>query len=435
MRNISKLPKTLVLLLLMLCVFGVLVTAQTQVKLLWQKCLGGSSDDFARCVQQTKDGGYIVVGFTYSAQGDVSANHGESDIWILKLDADGDIQWQRSLGGSSYDEAYSVQQTVDESYIIAGYAFSNDGDVSGKHGSWDGWIVKLDKDGNIQWQRCFGGSSDDRAYSVQQTNDGGYIFVGEASSNDGDVSGNHGANDGWVVKINANGAIQWQKCVGGSDFEAISHVQQTADGGYALAGYTTSRDGDVKGNHGRKDAWIVRLDQSGKIEWQKCLGGSDWDEAYNIRQTKDGGYVVAGYTQSKNGDVTKNQGDYDYWVVKLDKTGKIEWQRSLGGSARDAAMGIQQTTDGGCLVAGYTQSNNGDVSGNHGQADIWLVKLSENGNIEWQKCFGGSYEDKAYSVQQIAGGYILVGQTKSNDGDVKANHGSSDFWVLKLGYE
>ncbi|MBO8140214.1 MAG: T9SS C-terminal target domain-containing protein [Thermosipho sp. (in: Bacteria)] len=400
----------------------------------WQKTLGGSNGDEAYSIQQTSDGGYIVAGTTYSNNGDVSGNHGGRDFWIVKLDDDGNIKWQKALGGSNNELAYSIQQTSDGGYIVAGNTNSNDGDVSGNHGNFDYWVIKLDNSGNIEWQKALGGSDYEYARSIQQTNDGGYIVAGTAYSNDGDVTGNNVGNCYWVVKLDSNGNIEWQKALGGSSGDWADSIQQTSDGGYIVAGYTYSNDGDVSGNHGERDFWIVKLDKNGNIEWQKALGGSSGDWAHSIRQTSDGGYIVAGYTYSNDGDVSGNHGERDFWIVKLDNNGNIVWQKTLGGSQWDEAYSVQQTSDRGYIVAGITWSNDGDVSGNHGGDDYWVVKLDTNGNIVWQKTLGGSRYETASSIQQTSdGGYIVAGYTDSNDGYVSGNHGSRDYWVVKLG--
>jgi len=404
----------------------------------FDKYLGGSNEDTAYSIQQTSDGGYIVTGYTFSNNGDVSWNHGLGDYWIVKLNDKGELEWQKCLGGSSYDWAKSIQQTSDGGYIVAGYTWSNDGDVFGNHGSYDYWIVKLNGNGELEWQKCLGGTCYEKAYSIQQTSDGGYIVAGYTGSNDGDVSGNHGSRDYWIVKLDETGNIQWQKCLGGSDDDTAYSIQQTSDGGYIVAGYTCSNDGDISGNHGGNywgDYWIVKLNDKGELEWQKCLGGSDDDTAHSIQQTTDGGYIVAGYTWSNDGDVSWNHGRSDYWIVKLNESGELEWQKSLGGSDDDWPHSIQQTTDGGCIVAGYASSNDGYVFGNHGNIDSWIVKLNAKGELKGQKCLGGSDDDFALSIQQtLDGGYIIAGRTKSNDGDVSGNHGSYDYWIVKLGY-
>ncbi len=318
------------------------------------------------------------------------------------------IEWQKCLGGTFHDNAYSIQQTSDGGYVVASYTDSNNGDVAGNHGQYDYWVVKLDVTGNIQWQKCLGGTNADEASSIQQTSDGGYVVAGVASSNNGNVTGNHGNLDYWIVKLDANGNIQWQKCLGGTGEERARSVQQTSDSGYVVAGYSKSNNGDVTGNHGNFDYWIVKLDVTGTIQWQKCLGGTADDMAYSIQQTSDGGYVVAGCSESINGDVTGNHGNFDSWVVKLDVTGTIQWQKCLGGTLSDYARSIQQTWDGGYVVAGIASSNDGDVTGNHGDEDYWVIKLDANGNIQWQKCFGGTGEDYAHSVRQsYDGGYVV----------------------------
>lgn len=399
----------------------------------WQKSLGGSDSEIAYSIQQTAGGGYIVAGLSYSNDGDVSGNHGLVDYWIVKLNNTGNIQWQKSLGGSNLDSAQSIQQTTDGGYIIAGISYSNDGDVTGNHGNVDYWIVKLNSQGNITWQKSLGGSGIDRAWSIQQTADGGYIVAGYSNSNDGGVTGNHGYFDYWVVKLDSAGSIVWEKSLGGTLYDVAHSIFQTSDGGYVVAGESYSNDGDVTGNHGSGDYWVVKLDHTGDIQWQKSLGGSDRDVAHSIRQTADGGYIVAGGSESNDGGVTGNQGDRDYWIVKLNNAGDIQWQKSLGGSGSDTAKSIQQTADGGYIVAGYSESNDGDVSGNHGGRDYWIVKLNDTGDIQWQKSLGGSGDDWATSIQEtIDGGYIIAGESYSNDGDVTGNHGYSDYWVVKL---
>ena len=175
----------------------------------------------------------------------------------------------------------------------------------------------------ISWQKCLGGSAHDNATSIQQTSDGGYIVAGNTFSNDGDVTGYHGGDDYWVVKLDSNGNMKWQKCLGGSYGDCAKYIQQTSDGGYIVAGYTFSNDGDVTGLHGDSDYWVVKLDSNGNIKWQKCLGGSGNEGASSIQQARDGGYIIAGASNYSDGDVTGNHGGYDSWIVKLDANGNF----------------------------------------------------------------------------------------------------------------
>ena len=399
----------------------------------WQRTMGGSDLDVSWSIQQTNDGGYIITGFSSSNDHDVSGNHGYFDYWIVKITSTGKLDWQKSLGGSDLDLSWSIQQTNDGGYIIAGFSESNDGDVSGNHGKSDYWIVKLTSTGELDWQKSLGGSDRDESYSIEQTNDGGYIIAGCSESNDGDVSGNHGDYDYWIVKLTSTGEIDWQKSLGGSDLERAHSIQQTTDGGYIIAGYTWSNDGDVSGYHGTRDFWIVKLTSTGKLDWQRSLGGYQNELAYYIQQTNDGGYIIAGESNSGNGDVTDTYGGSDYWIVKLTSTGELDWQRSIGGSDDDYAYSVQQTNDGGYIIAGSSESNDGNVSENHGNYDYWIVKLTSTGELDWEKSLGGSDLDESFSIQQTTDrGYVIAGCSESNDGDVSENHGSRDYWIVKL---
>ncbi len=409
---------------------SVQIEAQT---IIWQESLGGTEPDGANSVSLTSDSGYIVAGYSMSHDGDLNKNYGKSDFWVVKLNGSGKIQWQKPLGGSKGEEAKAIEQTRDGGYIIAGYSESQNDEVSGNHGSYDMWIVSLDKKGTIQWQKSFGGSGDDGANAVQQTRDGGYIVTGYSGSFDGNATLNHGDKDCWVVKLDGSGNLKWQKSFGGSGEDVAFSVQQTSEGGYIIAGTTDSRDGDVTVNHGGKDFWIIRLSDAGVLLWQEFLGGGGNDKANFICQTIDGGYVVAGSSTSDNGDVTGNHGTSDCWVVKLNESGKIEWQKSLGGSDFDVAYSIQQTTDGGYVVGGTSSSKDGDLTFNYGSFDWWVIKLDNSGNIQWQKSLGGSDDDEAYSIRQTKDGSVIVaGLSASVDGDVAGNHGKWDCWVARL---
>ena len=218
---------------------------------------------------------------------------------------------------------------------------------------------------NILWSKNYGGSGDDEVRAIQQTSDGGYIVAGYSKSTDGDVSGNHGDSDFWILRLDADGDTLWTKCYGGSASDMVEDMQQTTDGGFVLAGQSSSTDGDVWGNHGDDDFWILRLDAAGDTLWTKCYGGSSWDDAKAIQQTTDSGFVVAGVTYSTDGDVWGNHGDWDLWILRLDTLGDTLWTKCYGGSGRDWIYDIRQTIDSGFVVAGYSSSTDDDVSGNH----------------------------------------------------------------------
>jgi uncharacterized delta-60 repeat protein len=366
-------------------------TLQTQgaQQVVWQKTFGGSDDDRARSVQETIDGGYIVAGYTWSSSE-------REDVYILKLDANGNKLWEKTFGGSDNDGAWSIQQTNDGGYVVAGYTSSFGA------GSYDVYVLKLDATGTKVWEKTFGGSYDDRAYCIQQTSDGGYIVAGYTwSSSEWE--------DVYILKLDANGNKLWEKTFGGSDNDGAWFIQQTIDGGYIVAGYTKSY------GSGWYNAYLLKLDGAGNKVWEKVFGGSSWDEARSIQQTNDGGYVVAGYTSSFGA------GSYDVYVLKLDTSGKEVWSKTFGGSSDDLAWSIQQTNDGGYIVAGYTKSFGA------GSEDVYILKLDANGNKLWEKTFGGSYDERAYCIQQTSdGGYIVAGYTSS------FGVGNYDVYIIKM---
>lgn len=433
--------------LLILCLFSFSVFyCSAQPGIQWQRSFGGSANDAAYTVENTPDGGYITAGQIYSNNGDVTTFYGYADCWIVKLTSSGAMQWQKSLGGGLEDEIRSIKPTSDGGYIAIGNSLSNDGDVSGHHGSSsssDVWVVKLDANGAIQWQKSLGGSDEDRAYSVQITPDEGYVIAGMTYSNDGDVIGHqsNGINaDVWIVKLSSAGTLLWQKCLGGTGLDKANSIKNTSDGGFIVAGYTSSNDGDVYVNHSNisSDFWVIKLSPSGDIQWQKCLGGSDDEVAMSVETSDDGGYLIGGYTYSNDGDVTGNHNtdglESDYWLVKLNATGNIQWQHCYGGTASEYGNALYKNPDGSYAFCGYTMSTDGNITSNHGAGDIWVLVVDNNGGIIWQRAFGGTSMEMGFDIRGTGdGGYIFAGFSGSNNGDVTTNHGSNDFWVVKLG--
>jgi hypothetical protein len=429
------------------CLFVLSAGVHAQPKVQWSVTFGGSHRDAGYGAAATPDGGSVFAGYSNSDDGDINDHHGPtsaSDCLVGKLDANGNLIWLRSYGGSGNDAAACII-VVPDGYVFCGGTNSTDGDVKGLHGTTnsDAWVVKLDTSGKILWQHCYGGSLEDDALRIVATGDGGYVFAARSYSNDGDVTGHHGSTDSsdyWVVKIDSIGKIQWEKSYGGSGDDAPFGLTRTDDNAYVLCGDATSNDGDVSGNHGGSDIWVLKINDTGKIIWENSYGSPGNDDNNSVTLTPDGGYIVGGSAYYSGGDIIAphygHNDEYDIWVFKLSREDSLMWQKSLGGTGRDYEQDVHATPDGGCLVSGYTTSDDIDVSGHHGDTsnyDGWVVKLDSTSAIEWQKCIGGTQLDGLTGIALTNdGGCVIAGNTQSSDGDVTKNQGNGDAWIVKL---
>ncbi len=348
------------------------VEIKIEITIAWTKTFGGSASDYGYSVQQTKDGGYIITG-----------NKG-GDVYLIKTDAYGETSWTKTFGGSASDVGRSVQQTMDDGYIISGFTGSYGA------GGYDVYLIKTDASGNEQWYKAFGGSSDDGSFTVQQTTDGGYIMTGYTQSYGA------GEDDVYLIKTDANGNQTWDKTIGGSAFDLAYSIQPTTDGGYIITGFTRSYGA------GNRDVYLIKTDANGDTSWTKTFGGTASDRAFSVQQTTDGGYIMTGSTLSYGA------GGYDVYLIKTDANGNQTWSKTYGGLSDDAGYAVQQTTDGGYIITGYT------VSYSVGGGDVYLIKTDESGNQTWYKTFGGTEDEEGYSVQQTTdGGFIITGSTQS----------------------
>jgi len=356
---------------------------------LWTRLYGGTGSEQGYSVQQTQDGGYIITGYAM-----INWNY---DVYLVKTDAQGDTTWTRTFGGTSVEQGEDVQQTSDGGYIIAGYTSSYGA------GSMDFYLVKTDASGNQEWSQTYGGSALDWAFSVQQTQDGGFIVTGSTQSYGA------GSHDIWLIKTDASGNQEWNRTFGGSEYDHGNSVLQTSDGGYIIAGVTLSYGA------GSYDFWLIKTDASGTEEWNYTFGGTEDDQGNSVQQTVDGGYIIAGHTNSYGA------GDYDVYLVKTDGSGIEEWSQTYGGSYMDIGESVWQTSDGGYILTGETKSYGA------GSYDVYLVKTDASGTEEWSRAYGGWDDDKGYCIQQATdGGYITAGSTRS------FGAGSADVWVLKI---
>lgn len=409
----------------------------------------------------TLDGGFLLAGDSKSnISGDKTENSkGERDYWIVKLKADRTIDWQKTIGGSGIDICTSVVQTSDGGYFVGGYSISNaSGDKTenniGTTDSFDYWVVKLSATGTIEWDKTLGGDLEEELHSVAQTSDGGYILGGHSSSNiSGDkTADSKGGTDFWIVKLAANGTIEWQKIIGGSQADRfVKKIFQTQDGGYVLGGQSYSGssasgpDGDkTESNRGNGDYWILKLSSIGNIEWQKTIGGKLSDSFNDIIQSNTGGFLVIGSSDSgATGDKTEpRKGDYsvsDVWIVKLDNGGEISWDKTIGAANYDYGLSVVQDSNNNYILGMYSNSNaSGDkTEDSKGFYDYWVLSISESKTINWNKTIGGGDDDKLSTIIKDANdNIILVGSSFSNTSGDKTQGsnltGKSDFWIVNL---
>ena len=395
----------------------------------WQNNYGLSGDEVARSIAYSNLGFYILAGTT---------DRNGSDASIFKVDTSGNLLWSNSYGGSHDEQSYQSLVTFDNKIVFIGEANSVDGDVFGVHGNPPGnlpdyWLVCLDTSGTIEWQKCLGGSFSDQGFSVVQTPDSGFFITGTISDDNGDVDRYIGSDDVWVVKTDKHGNLMWRKTIGGTDSDFGNKCILTSDGGFLIAATTASTDVDVIGNHGSVDAWIVKLNSQGIIQWKRTYGGSGPDLATDILQGLNGSYYLIGTTGSLDGDISGVKGSADMLVIKIDSVGNILWQKCVGGSFIDEGRS-GCVTSGGVQVIGYSWSNDFDAISNHGNKDVFAAEFDSSGNLLWVKCFGGSADDEGFSILTTSdGGSIFSGYTSSTDGDAIGNFSNNHRdWLVKL---
>lgn len=402
--------------------------------------LGGTKNESAKSVIKTQDGGYAIVGYTQSMDGDVEGKSNESfDYWFLKFNASKELEWQKTYGGSADDRANSVIQTNDGGYAVVGKSKSGDGDVLENAGYDDFWITKLDINGSVSWVQSFGYSGSDVPYSIIQTNDQGYLLSGvldvSASNGQGDrltnIQGRHAGGDYWIIKLSSSGVKEWSNYYGGTFTDTAYSAIQTNDNGYIIVGSSDSTDVNISNNKGNYDFWIIKISELGTLIWEKSFGGDQVDEARSISQMADGNYLVIGDTRSSNIDVSQNNGAADVWIIKISPEGSLIWEKTLGGSSFDVGRSISKTQDDGFLIAGNSRSSDGVLDINNGQNDALVMKINNSGYLEWQKTIGGTEVDFFNGVEELIDGSIVaVGDSSSSNGDIIENKGFTDLLIL-----
>lgn len=444
-------------------VFGLLLitTSSNAQDILWEKSYGGKHAEYLFDAQPTADYGFILAGSSISGKtgNKEDANKGDLDYWIWKMDEKGDLDWQKSFGGSGVDLLQSIRLTSDGGYILAGISNSKKGldKQEDAKGNDDFWIIKLDAKGNELWQKTIGGTGQEKLHSITLTPDGGYLLGGSSSSYKtisttdlfGKSENTRGNMDYWAVKLKKDGTIEWQRTLGGKYADELKSVAVLQNGNYLLGGTSNSPiSGDkTEGNLGINDFWLLQLDKTGTVVWQLTIGGAQDDNLFALTATKDGGFIAGGNSNSATSD-SKTKGSEkgsDFWVIKFDKDTNMLWQEVYNYGERDVLTSIIENEDGTYLIGGYAQSEaNADNAlsskvkkeDKDGINDYIALKISATGEEIWSQTVGSKGEEVMKKLLETRdGGYLLAGTSLSKTGfskDRKAVIGSNDFWVVKL---
>lgn len=421
-----------------------------KAEMVLSKTFGGSLEEKINSVVKTNDGGCIIIGNSLSVDGDVFKNYSQIDIWLTKIDANGNKVWSKTIGGSKNDYGSSIIATNDGNFAIAGYSASNDGDVPGNVGLHDFFISKINPQGEIIWTKNYGFTGHDHAHKIIQTQDNGFFVVGFAEyegiqgsgGTDNNGSGHtighrtalHGSGEYLGVKLDSNGEFKWFRYFGGTQNDVINDVVEANDGGLVMAGYSESTNFDITDNKGSYDFWVVKIHNDGNLHWKHNYGGTGIDQAFGICKTNNNSYLITGKTNSNDKDVTTSFGGFDAWVIHIDDHGMLLWNKSFGGSEFDATTSIKKLSNGNFGIVGNTRSSfNGKT--NKGQNDFWIFEIDNkpNTNLYWQTTFGGTKIDMATDFYENSSKEIvIVGESQSSDQDVPSNKGSNDLWMIKL---
>ncbi|MDG1571357.1 hypothetical protein OZ410_03460 [Robiginitalea sp. M366] len=407
----------------------------------WARLYGGSGAESARAVIPTEDGGFAVLGYSESTDGDLQGKtQAVSDYWLLKFDAASNLEWSRTYGGSKEDLGQALIQTADGGYALTGYAMSDDGDASSNQGFHDNWVLRLDAEGNVLWEQSFGFSGHDHSYDILATADGGLLFTGfldltaaraDGYTEKGGASAYHGVGEFWCTKLEADGTLAWRFYFGGSNNDRAHAVTAAPDGGFVLAGFSESGDYDITDPRGSYDFWVVKLDPQGRMVWERNLGGSGIDTAADLVTHPEGGYLVTGHSFSTDGDISNPLGEADLWLARLSEGGDLLWEQSFGGPAFDAAEAIAPGPEGSFFLAGNTRSTPGSLA-NAGENDLYLVRMDAGGNNLWQATFGGAGIDLGFDAAYLADGSLVVVGELAAEGAAGLNPlGMTDLLILK----
>lgn len=398
--------------------------------IIWQKVYGGSGQDYSGEIIETNDNGYLLLGRSNSIDIDITSPIGNYDFWAIKMDSAGNKLWDKNYGNTYFDYGQSVKQTTDGGYIMAGYTYDS---LIGGTASINYRIVKTNSIGNQLWNFNYGGTDSDYANDVIQANDGDYVVVGYSQSSDYDFSTNVGQYDAWIMKLYSNGTVRWVRSYGDSLTDKYEKVIQTSNGDFIAVGSATDTSADP--GDPPSDYLVSKYGADGTLKWHKTFGGSFNDNAVSVVERSSNSFYVVGTSWSNDRDVTGNYGDGDVWLIEIDSNGNLIWEQNFGADSIELAYDMFMDSDGGLLIAARSVSTaNNDISDtNQGFPDWWIFKTNTTGTVLWEESFGGSdWEDPASIIQDQDGGVVIAGRSESFDGDLPLNNGQADVWIMKL---
>jgi outer membrane protein OmpA-like peptidoglycan-associated protein len=411
---------------------------------LWQQALGGSAADAAFAVRNLPGRMLAIAGSTRSNDGMLGpVKPGlDLDMWLVKLNINGQVQWHQHYGGTYNDEARDVRLLPDGGFVLAGWTESRELSPQPARGGRDAYLVRTDALGTLLWQRTYGGPGNDVASVVLPLADGGFLLCGETGSLGGSVGKNAGGLDGWIIRTEADGRLRWEKTFGGKNNDIITAAVPVADG-YILVGSTNSNDGDMPGNKGKMDVFVIKIDEGGNSIWRRNFGGTSFDEGHAVAAAPDGRIYIAGTTFSNDGDVAasnvRHHGGGDVWLLCLDRYGMLQWTSCYGGTGDEGANALELRKNGQLVVAATSRSRDGDRTAARGVFDGWLLLTDNYGKLLWEKTVGGFENDAFTAATEIPSGdargeYLAVGYTTSKDGDLSGIDvwGGNDLWAVAI---
>ena len=437
---------TLILILAFLCncskkdVFEISEITEVDTNVVIIETIGGSKNEAFNAVTKTTGGGYIAAGYTQSNDGDIISKANISfDFLVSKFSSENTLEWQKTYGGSEDDSASAIIQTLGGGFAVLGTSKSSDLEVSANAGSQDFWLLKLSNNGNLLWEKSFGFLGADYGTALLETKDGGFLITGvldvSASNGQGNAKSTeiqHAGGDYWAIKTDQAGNLEWSRFFGGSFTEVPLGIIETDDNNFIVVGSSDSTDFNISNSKGSYDFWITKLAPNGNLIWEKSFGGTQIDEAKAITNTNDGNFLIVGDTRSKDKDVSVNNGAADVWILKISTEGNLIWEKTIGGSNFDVARAVYRTQDNGFLIAGSSRSLDNGFE-NKGQNDALILKIDDSGNLLWQKTFGGSEIDFLYGVVELNNtAVVAVGESSSSNQDIINNKGFTDALIIQI---